>query len=380
MQTAARDNFLLTGFSSLKELAGVPPANDRGRFYQYIVSSLRKTAYTSISFSELGNRLIGLVRHAYRLRQMETVEQISQMLMHLPLPSPYQSIGWYYHASRIWQEGQLTGAYTIFEDLTNRVPSWFRGRVIMSLAGISLATGDYQTALPLYVEANSAASRHRHPDWFTIAHTQKIIAVIKGIDGDHRGAVADLEGMFPLIRMVSSNDPSLYYDYLNSLAVEFGKAGRIEEAQNACRIILASSFINTYPECRETCQDIALRRYRTPRSFVPVSWTASKSDNVVPMPVPESNASLDSASKQSGQPARVLDLTAWIKKMPKEPNGNEKEPEAPEELTERERIYRIINLVTTPGLSEEKQFEILRLVGKIVARPDAVPDKDADKD
>ena len=66
--------------------------------------------------------------------------------------------------------------------------------------------------------------------------------------------------------------------------------------------------------------------------------------------------------------------------MPEEPNGNEKESQTTDDMTERERIYRIINLVTTPGLSEEKQLEILRLVEKIVARPDAIPDQDAGKD
>ncbi len=368
MQTAARDSLLLTECSSLKELAGVPPANDHGKFYQHIISSMRKSAYSSIYFSDLGNRLIGLVRHAYRLRQMETVEQISQMLIRLPLPSPYQSIGRYYHASRIWQEGQLTEAYTIFEDLTDQVPSCFRGRVVMSIAGIILATGDYRTALPLYLEANSAASRRHNPDWFTIAHTQKIIAAIKGIDGDHRGAVADLEGMLPLIRMVSSTDPSLYHDYLNSLAVEFGESGRIEEAKSVCRIILASPYASAYPEWRETCDDIALRGYRTPRSFVPVSRKASKTENVVPLPVPESNASLDSAPKQSGNPARVFDLTAWKEKMPKEPNDTPHDDDKPiEEMDEREKLLKIFQLVSSADRTDSELDDILGSIEKIIA-------------
>lgn len=269
MQIAAKNNLVLTELSSLNELAGVLPATGYGRFYQHVISALLKGVHTGQSFADLGNRLIALARHAFTLRQPGTVGQISQLLMNLPLPASYRSIGRYYHASKLWQEGRLAEAHTMFAGLTDQIPSWFRGRAIMSLAGTALATGDYRTALPLYVDANRAASCYCQPDWFTIAHTRKIIAVIKGIDGDHRRAVADLEGLLPLIRMVSSTDPYLYYDYLNSLAVEFGEAGQIEEAQNVCRIILASSFVNTYPECRETCDDIALRGYRSSRSFVP---------------------------------------------------------------------------------------------------------------
>ena len=380
MQIVTRNNLVLTEFPSLNGLAELQKQTSHAEFYQHFAQGLVKGVYTTQTLTRLSDKLIALAYQAYSLRYTDTVGQISQMLMNLPLPYPYQIIGRYFYACKVWQEGRLVEAYTLFEYLIDQVPPLLRSRVIMSIAGITLATGDYRSALPLYVDASRAASHVERCDWLTIAHTKKIIAVIKGIDGNHRGAMADLEKMLPFIRTVSSAHPILYYDYLNSLAVEFGEVGRIKEAQNICKIVLASPLASAYPECLETYNELQLRAYRTPRSFVPVSWSASKTENVVPMPVPESNASLDSAPKQSGQPARVLDLTAWKKKMPKEPNGNEKEPQTTDDMTERERIYRIINLVTTPGLSEEKQLEILRLVEKIVARPDAIPDQDADKD
>jgi tetratricopeptide (TPR) repeat protein len=381
MQTAAKSNLVLTEFPSLDWLAELQKQASHAEFYQQFAQGLVKGLYTKGVLSKLSERLIALAHQAYTLRRMDVIEQISQALMHLPISHQYRNIGRLYHSYQLRRTGRIAEARHLLEQIIDGVPVWFRGSAIMSLSGLVLATGDHNSALPLYVEAHSAASRNNRQDWFTIAHAQKIIAVLKGIDGNHRGAVADLEDMLPFIRRISSAHPSLYYDYLNSLAVEFGEVGRIEEARNICKIVLASPLASAYPECRETYNELELRGYNTPRSFVPVTQRALNKENVLPLPVPESNASPDSAPNQSGKPARVFDLTAWKEKMPKEPNGSEKEPQlTDEDLTERERVYKIINLITEPGLSAEKQIEILKFVEKVVARPDTISTEDADKD
>ncbi len=66
--------------------------------------------------------------------------------------------------------------------------------------------------------------------------------------------------------------------------------------------------------------------------------------------------------------------------MGKEPNGNERLDKAPEEMTERELIYRIVNIVTQPGISEEKRLAMLRSVERIAAMPDEKSDEDSHKD
>ena len=381
MHIATNRNLLnFTELPSLNFLAGGQPAIGQGEFYQQIVHFLVKGVYDKQLFCKLADILVRLAHQAYILRRVDIIEQASQVLLGLPLPHEYQSIGLYYYAISIEKQGRRAEARALLERVAEEAPIRYRARATQMLGLYTYVQGDLKAALSLYVEAARIAASNNWCDPSTMLTAQHNIALLKSMDGNHPDALADLEKLFPLVRVMSASQPSRYYHHLNSYAVELGEVGRLDEAHNVCKIVLASPYAFAYPEWRETWNELQIRSYRTPRSFVPVSWTASKSDNVVPMPVPESNASLDSASKQSGQPARVLDLTAWIKKMPKEPNGNEKEPQTTDDMTERERIYRIINLVTTPGLSEEKQLEILRLVEKIVAKPDTTSDEDADKD
>src|ERR1051325_4080194 len=78
--------------------------------------------------------------------------------------------------------------------------------------------------------------------------------------------------------MVCHTTPKVYYDYLNSYTVELTEAGRLEEAQNICRVILASPYAFAYPEWRETEQDLVLRGYKSRSS---VSVTQQPLSNVV---------------------------------------------------------------------------------------------------
>jgi len=380
MHTAAKSDLVFTEVSSWRDLAGGTPADKRGRFYRRIISSPRESAYSSTSFSYLGNWLIALIEHAAGIRRMGVVEYLSRFLLNLPLGKEYKSAGLYYRALCVYRRGSFPEARTMFEHIAETAPRRYKTRALLSMSATFYQDQDYQSFFKLCLEALRSATTCKRVDPQLVIKAERNISLCRSVDGDHQGALVSLEKMLPLVYSVSRWKPHLLYEHLNSYAIELGEVGRFDEAENVCKVVLASPYAGIYPECRETANDIALKAYRPSRSIVIVSRKASKTENVVSMPVPESPAIPDSAPKQSGQPARVLDLTAWKKKMPKEPNGNEKEPQTTDDMTERERIYRIINLVTTPGLSEEKQLEILRLVEKIVARPDAIPDEDADKD
>ncbi|MEW6212862.1 MAG: hypothetical protein AB1631_31350 [Acidobacteriota bacterium] len=92
--------------------------------------------------------------------------------------------------------------------------------------------------------------------------------------------MANFEGMRPLVRVVSSKHPSVWFDYQNSLAVEFMEIGRIEEAQNACRIALASPFAHLYPEWSETARDLEKKTRRASPSVVSLSNCDLRRQNV----------------------------------------------------------------------------------------------------
>lgn len=264
MQTAAKSSFVLTETSSLEMLNGLPKASRQGEFYQQITEAIIKGTYKKQSFIELGNRLVAVADRAYALRQMDVVEQASHIILNLPLPRDYGSIARYYQAYCIKRSGQFDKARPLFERVAEEVPPAYRARAIVALGSLAFDSGDYQSALPLYIEAGRAAIRSHRFDPLAAFYTGHMVAVLRSIDGNHRGALADLERMFPLVRAIGASYPPMYYNYLNSQAVEMIEVGRLEEARNLSKIVLATPYANAYSEWRDTGADLAVRGYRTP--------------------------------------------------------------------------------------------------------------------
>lgn len=61
-------------------------------------------------------------------------------------------------------------------------------------------------------------------------------------------AKKELEQLYPLARFAP---PNIYFDYINSLAVQFGEVGRLEEARNVSASVVAFPFAPHYPETIE---------------------------------------------------------------------------------------------------------------------------------
>src|SRR6185436_7592153 len=113
--------------------------------------------------------------------------------------------------------------------------------------------GDIDTALPYYIMAGKDAAKG---DLATLIESQRMTAVVRSINGDHKQALADLEKLFSPVRAISRYFPVLYYELLNSLAVELAEVGRLAEAEAALSIALSSSFASAYPEWAETRDEI----------------------------------------------------------------------------------------------------------------------------
>jgi hypothetical protein len=198
-----------------------------------------------------------------------------------------------------------------------------------------------------------------------------MVAVVKGMEGDHRGAVADLEGLLPAVRAVSLFQPQFLYDYFNSLAVELCEVGRFEEAQNVSRIVLASPYIHAYPEHRETWEEIQVRGGRVPRSVVAFSGKAPKADNITRLPVQEAGGVFVSsrlAPERMKQPARVLSYMDWKKNMVKQPEDTPHDQKPSKELTPRQMLLRIMEITSAKEVSDEELREILDALEKIRAK------------
>jgi tetratricopeptide (TPR) repeat protein len=239
-------------------------------FQQLIYASLARSTYTIEGFQVLGRQLAAIARHADLAKQMNAVEQASQVMLALPISDQLESIARYYQALCSWQRGELNSTHQ-FERAAENVPSEYKARALQTIGAIYHKRGELDAALPFYLAAGKAAAGH---DWLALAESQWMIAEVRSIHGDHKGALADLERLFPHFRALAKYYPPSYYDFLNSLAVELGEVGRIVEAEAVCAITLASQFSAVHPNWSETRDEIAAKRVSATPSVVAVKRIA----------------------------------------------------------------------------------------------------------
>jgi tetratricopeptide (TPR) repeat protein len=235
-------------------------------FQQLIYASLARSTYTIEGFQVLGRQLAAIARHACLAKQMGAVEQASQLMLALPISGPLEKIARYYQALCAWRRGDMNSACQ-FERAVEELPPEYKARALQVVGLTYQQRGDLDAALPFYLAAGKAAASC---DWLTLADSQRITAIVRGIHGDHKQAVADLENLFPLIRAISKYYPATYYDFLNGLAVELSEVGRVSEAEAALSIALASPFAPAYPEWSETRDEIDAKRQAASPSVVAI--------------------------------------------------------------------------------------------------------------
>ncbi len=183
------------------------------------------------------------------------------------------------------------------------------------------------------------------------------------LEGFHKQSWKDLERITPLVRY---SPPIERFQYLNSLAVELTEVGRIEEASNISRIVLASPFAFAYPEWRETGQELALRGYKSRSSvpviqsfFKPAKIQNEKIQNVLSFP--ERNTA---PVRLRSKPAKVLDLQAWRAKM-----AEEEKDEIPPDADEGDLYLRLMELIALKDLNAWELRQVIDFVEKL--RPNA---------
>lgn len=260
MQTVASSNLFLTDVSSLKRFAETQLLHGQRALYQQVGALLVKQIQTGHLLTYLGDKLLMLAEQAYSHRQLPTVENISRALIALPLPPAYRTAGWYFRAMELIRRGDLDTAQAILEQVVDEPSHRYTARAIQSLGVTFHARGELESALKLYVEAAERATNKGRFDLLTAVYAQKNIVVLKSSHGDHSGALYDLKRMLPLARRVGAIHPQVYYDYLNSIAVECSSLGRLTEARCASEVAIATPFATAYPEWRETFIEIRDRK------------------------------------------------------------------------------------------------------------------------
>jgi len=151
------------------------------------------------------------------------------------------------------------------------------------------------------------------------------------MEGNHGQALRDLDDILPVIRYAPAH---IYYDLLNSYAVELGQVGRKDEARNIMRHVLASPFIRAYPEWRETAEELSPLR----RSFVALSSTYY---NVLSLPEREP---IEEPSLEFN-PARVFNFAKLKQKIVKEKHDKNRARQL-DHMSLRDLGFKLLEIIT----------------------------------
>jgi len=310
------------------------------------------------SYGQLGNRLIQLAEQAHAFRQFDRIKEIGQILSNFPIKS-YQAIGYYYLAVSYNNcgSGDLEKAKELLMPVVDTAPLHYRAKAMLSLAAVSAHLKKPDAELYYFTEALKASK-----DIATSLIAYRGIAVYKAREGYHKQALSDLENILPLARYAP---PHIYFNYLNSLAVELGEANRKQEARNVSRVILASSLAHAYPEWRETAEDLKQAR----RSMVTVGTI---NYNLLTMPEREHGEPISPQPK----PVRVLSFAKGKKKMNKK-NRDKQIEKSVAAMSMKEMGFKLLELITSNQADEYQMRTILIFVINLLSAPIKPPNPSA---
>ncbi|HWX40115.1 MAG TPA: tetratricopeptide repeat protein [Blastocatellia bacterium] len=227
------------------------------------------------ALDRIARRITEIARRARVSRDIELCSRACSALLALPVSEGLRSIAEFY--AEVSQPAATFDAYAFRQALARRAASAeqpYVARVILEVALSYDREGDLSEALRYYLEAAKAAGT---TDGLTAAQAADSLAVLRSEDGDHHGALRELERLFPIIVSISHTYPHLYYSHANNRAVVLSRAGRIEDSRQAVRIALASPLAPRFSEWHETAREIEeATRKEPPRASPTFRITAAE--------------------------------------------------------------------------------------------------------
>ena len=255
-------NSSLFMFSPLPKYAG---------FYQELLSG-------TVNYIQLANRLIQLGERAHSFRQFDRVREVGLLLSNIPVKH-YQAIGCYFLAvaANSMGNGDQDEAGRLFQLAFDTAPDSYKVKSILSLGALAVNRNDFDSASHYFQETIRTEK-------LGTASLQAIrgMSLLKSIAGFHKSAIADLEGILPLVRFAPL---MVRLDCLNSYAVELSEVGRLQEAESVSSLVIASPLSRYYAEWQETLSDVRSKRKR--RSTVTFSRPQIEQEYEAEPEVPE---------------------------------------------------------------------------------------------
>jgi tetratricopeptide (TPR) repeat protein len=312
------------------------------RFYQQLFSGIG-------TYQELGNRIIGQIKAAHAFRQVDRVRELSLILINIPVKE-CQLIAEYYI---VWS-GYRETKYDIkaLERIIEQTQV-YKTKALFSRGAVEWYKGNSEAALSFYIEAMKTSPSVS--DYIVLSRS---IAVLKSTEGFHESALRDLENLLPIIKHA---EPLVYFDVLNSYAVELSEAGRKDEARNVINQVIASPFAHAYPEWQETAKELK----ELSRTSISVPQIERKLVEVEIKETPHA-----SAEAKPSNPGRVVSFPP-LKEAPK--------PKRPEiigsqefaDMSSADKREFILAAVRTELLPETEYNKMVFMLGLV--KSDAAP-------
>jgi hypothetical protein len=213
-------------------------------------------------------------------------------MLALPLSVELELVAQYYQAICAWKQGKASAVHEILSYALDKASPDNQAQGLLTAGAIYFEQGEFEAALPYYLTAAQASREH---DLLVFAASQKMMAVVRSIYGDHQQALADLERLFPVARTIAKDYPGVYYEFLNSYAVELGEVGRLAEAKEVCTVVLASPFVATNPQFVQTRDELAAKRTAATPSIIAVPAASE----IIPLTEAEAEAKPQPARARS---------------------------------------------------------------------------------
>jgi hypothetical protein len=200
---------------------------------------------------------------AQTVRDRETLERVAEAFRRLPLNSGGQSVGDYYFGLSLCRRGPeyFGQANSFFCGVADSGPAAFRGKALVALATNLVIAGDTKAGLSIHNDAvriaESCGDRALALPVAFHAGMSRVFVSIR--DGDHHGALIELERLLPIAGAIGQEYPALLHHYQNNLAGSLAAAGRLEEARHVAGWLSQSPYLDLYPESRRTCEEIGSR-------------------------------------------------------------------------------------------------------------------------
>ena len=276
--------FIASSFDG--NIVGAKDSPGLNPYYRRILHYLTvRAAHSTEGLTYLGRTLASLTRRADTSRQIDQLEQLSDLMLALPIPKELKSVGQLYRGRCLTHQGHLDDGQRILEQAVEEVPREFKGLALQSLGASHHDRGEVDAAAPLFLAARKAAAGY---DPVALIQSQWCMALGHGIHGDHKRALADLESLFPFVCSLAKYYPAIYYNFLNSLAVELGEVGRLGEANTALNVALASPLAAACPIWTETQHELEAKRTAASTSVVAVNLPTDSVASTQASPKPNS--------------------------------------------------------------------------------------------